>query len=416
MARFCGCIAALLGSVLVAGCKEEAAQPGDGDLAVGLGASDLATSRDLVGARAADLWRADDLPPSQMLAEPMPRVSDGLPAFASSGNASSGNDADYDTEWRSQGTPSGASPQWLAYDLSTLSSAQRAMAVIAWYDTANYNWDYSYFPGDAYNLVRDYTIEINLGAGGGAPPSAGWTALATVTANPYHSRQHLVDLGGASWLRLRATDNNGSSLNDDVSLNLDVHAAPSGASDSWIFFGDSITAFSMGTNGQGIDAPSFADLVHAARPAYWPAQENAGIGGTKTDDAIAHLDEWLALFPGRFVCLSYGTNDVNGNAAGVDGAAANLEILAATIVAAGKRPCIPTLPWGPSAGLVTSGPALNAKIEALYQAHPEILRGPDLWTVFEGHDELFRDDLHPNEQGIKRYREAWAEAMVPLVY
>ncbi len=346
----------------------------------------------------------------------MVRVSDGLPAFSSTGNAMLGNDGDYDTEWRSQGKPTVAAPQWIAYDLSTLTTAQRGQALVVWYNTANFNWDFSYFPGEAYNLLRDYQIQINHGAGGGLPPATGWSALVTITSNVYHSRQHLLDLAGATWIRLHATQNNGSTWNDDVSLNLDVHAAPNGSSDSWIFFGDSITAFAMGTNGVGIGAKSFAQLVHEARPAYWPAQENAGIGGTKTDDAIANMAAWLPLFPGTFVCLSYGTNDVNGNPAGVAVAAQNFEQLVGQIIAAGKRPCIPRMPWGPAAGLQVTGPALNAEIDLLYAAHPEILQGPDLWTVFENHPELFRDDLHPNEAGIRAYREAWADWMVGRVY
>jgi hypothetical protein len=71
----------------------------------------------------------------------------------------------------------------------------------------------------------------------------GW---ATTTDNSFHSRQHLLDLVGYTWLRRHATASDGSPQNEDVALNLDLYAVAGEVADGWIFFGDSITAGAMG--------------------------------------------------------------------------------------------------------------------------------------------------------------------------
>ncbi len=359
---------------------------------------------------------------------PMPLISRGVPAFASSGTAKDANDASYDTNWRSTGAISAATPATLAYDLSSVPTAHRAQVVVAWYNTATYNWDHSYFAEVGYNVPGDYVVEGNPAATASSAPTTGWTALATVTGNTLHSRQHLVAFAGYNWIRLRTTKSDGSPSNADVSINLDVHDASAGATDSWIFYGDSITAFAMGTDSAGATGlTSFGQLINAGNPtstlpkftgnpAYYPAAEAGGIGGTKTDDALAHIDAWLTKFPGRFVCLSYGTNDVNGNPAGVATAYDNFRKIATKVIAAGKILCVPKVPWAPSTGLQANAPSLNAKIDALYTEFPQMLKGPDLYALFTGKSTLFRDDLHPNAEGIRLYREAWAQAMLAAAY
>src|SRR5688572_16689825 len=96
---------------------------------------------------------------------PMPRVSDELPAFASSGDPARAHDGNRQSVWGSDGTL----PAWLAYDVSGL--AQRGVVVVSW---TNF-WAASFWndpvPTDGVTLPDDYTIDANHGPGGGNPPA-----------------------------------------------------------------------------------------------------------------------------------------------------------------------------------------------------------------------------------------------------
>ena len=355
-----------------------------------------------------------------VLAETMVVISRGVPAYASSSSypASNANDDDYNTPWRSSGAVSESSPAWLAYDLSGVPAAQRQRVLVAWYNTANYFYDYMIFgPATSYNLPEDYRIEGNAAAGG-SPPADGWVTLATASGNTYHSRQHAVDLSGFAWIRILITRIAGSEGNSDAAIDMDVHdASTTGYEDSWIFFGDSITANAMGPGDSGASGlGSFGQLVNAGNSSYFPAAENGGIGFFKAVDALDHIDAWLAIFPGKYVCLSYGTNDVNGNPAGVDESFSSFRVLVQKILDACKVPCIPHMPWAPEAGVQANAPALNARIDELYTEFPEIIHGPDLYTLFEGRNDLFADGLHPNGEGNRLLRETWAQTMLDAVY
>jgi hypothetical protein len=61
---------------------------------------------------------------------------------------------------------------------------------------------------------------------------------------------------------------------------------------------------------------------------------------------------------------------------------------------------------------------MNAQIERLYGQHPEVVRGPDLYSLLENRPELFRSegDVHPNDMGVALIRQAWSEAMLSTVY
>src|SRR4051812_34468871 len=235
----------------------------------------------------------------------MPVISRGVPVYTSSAvyPATNANDADYSTYWR--GTP----PAWLAYDLSSVPAMRRGQVVVAWYNdpiTAPYN--HTVINDVGYNIPGVYSIEANAAAGGGAPPTAGWVTLASVTGNTYHSRQHVVNLTGYNWVRLNVTASDGSALNTDAMINMDVHDASQGVQDDWIFYGDSITQGAMAHQATG----SYSQLINAAQPGRFPAAEDGGIGYLLSADGASHLDTWLPLFPGHYVGLAFGTNDANG--------------------------------------------------------------------------------------------------------
>jgi hypothetical protein len=347
----------------------------------------------------------------------MPIISRGVPAYASSDRdqpASNANDNDYGTAWRSRGAPA-----WLAYDLSGVPATQRGNILLAWYndpDTPDYN--YALTKSVVYNLPSAYTIEANA-AGGGAVPTDGWVTLTGVTGNTFHSRQHVLNFGGYNWVRINVTSSLGDALNQDVALNMDVHDASQGVQDSWIFYGDYITAAGMDHDPRGVG--TFAQLVNILNPQYFPAQESGGTGFVQSGDGARHIGEWLAVFPGRFVVLSFGSTDADFFAAGdaslPDGFYANYVQMVKAVLAAGKTPVVPKIPWGRSNKIQVNGPRLNAEIDRLYAAYPQIVHGPDFWSYFGAHqDQISNDNIDPTLVGFWQYRRLWASEMATKVY
>ena len=348
--------------------------------------------------------------------KPMPVISRNAPAFASSGtDAGAANDDDYHSVWRS----SGSTPVWIAYDISRVPAAERGLAVVAWYaDTL----DLSYVDrGDHYaGLPQLYTIDAHAAPGGGSPPpegDPGWVRLAEATSpNAHSSRQHVVNLTEQTtvynWIRMRVTSISSAAGNADIALNLDVHDAQRGIEDDWIFFGDSITAAGLSHEPRG--DLCFSQIIQASSPAFFPAQQDGGVSGWSSPDAVANVPRWLDEFSGRYVGLSFGTNDASWVTP--DQFYANYETLVQAVIRAGKTPVVPTIPWNrrPSAGNI---PALNAKLATLSAVYPQIVNGPDLWAFFQNNQSLIsNDDTHPTEAGFVAYRRLWAEAMLAGVY
>ena len=350
---------------------------------------------------------------------PAPLLSRGVPAYTNDScgggyPASLANDASYDTQWRACSTPSTSAPVYIAYDLSAVPAANRGRVIVAWYnDPITSPYEHGYVSQAGYDIPSTYTIEGN-NAPGGALPASGWVTLATVSGNTYHSREHVVDLAGAAWVRMRVTATDGSSGNFGVYLNLDVHDASAAVLDSWIFFGDSITQAGLSHNGLGVG--TWAQLVNAARPSFYPAYEDGGIGGTLSADGAARIGTWLASFPGHYVALAYGSNDA-GYSVSPGTYYANVASMVDAVLAAGKVPIVPKIPWGCTGALQANAPGLNARIDALYAAYPSVVRGPDLWTYFANNTNLISGDcLHPTNQGYAALRQQWANAMSASVY
>ena len=205
-------------------------------------------------------------------------------------------------------------------------------------------------------------------------------------------------------------------MNFDATFNMDVQDASAGVQDSWIFIGDSITMDGM-NHATVAGTGNFAQLISAAKPAYFPAYEDGGIAGLLSADGAANLPRWLQTFPGRYVGLAYGTNDANA-CVSPDTFYANYVTMVQAVLAVGKVPVVPTIPASQTPNVQMCGPALNAKIAQLYSAFPQIVRGPDLWAYFTANPGLIRsdDDLHPTDAGYAGMRQQWAAAMLANVY
>lgn len=323
----------------------------------------------------------------------MPLISRDVPAFSSSGSgASNANDSSPTTSW----SP-GSLPGWLAYDVSGAAEAQRGQILVSF--NALHTLDYINSPPQpSMQLPTDYTVEVNAAAGGGDPPTDGWKTVATISGNTRSSVQSLVDLAKGNWVRINITQ-----CSDPAgvpAIDLDVYSAPNGGTNSWLFMGDSITF--MSTHYYVSDLPALVDGQHAGR---WPAVIDAAIGGTNTTTAVNVIDDTMSGFPGRFVVLAYGTNDHPQEY--------QMEALVQKVIAAGKLPVVPHMPWADSK--TTEGPEINSQIDALYDKYSEIVRGPDLWSAFENRTDLIAaGDIHPNDAGQEELRKQWANTIAAL--
>jgi hypothetical protein len=323
----------------------------------------------------------------------MPLLSKTAPVFASSGPAvyngpDKGSDWDYKTSWGPTKLPA-----WIASDLSAASMSQREQVLVVW--NAPHAAGYINDKIEAYSVMPiDYTIEVNAAPGGAMPPATGWTEVANVKSNIHSTAEHLVALGKNNWVRMSITSS--SDPTGALALDLDVYSAPCGASDAWMFMGDSITYITM--------SYAFSDLpplAHAAKPSRWPVAINAALGGTNTTTAMSIIDNTMAGYPGRFVILAYGTND--------HAAELKMETLVQKVIAAGKTPVVPHMPWSNSANIQKDGPLINQQIDALYKKYPAILPGPDLWATFMDRTDLIpAGDVHPNGPGQVELRKTWA--------
>ena len=329
-----------------------------------------------------------------------PVISRNVPAYAGSGKAYEANDDAYDTAW------SAAAPDALAYDLSGVPASQRGKVLAVWYNGSTFDRVGRYITVDGE--PTDYTIEINR-APGGSLPQDGWEVVETVKGNTLSTRSHLLDLEGANWIRMHVTGAEGG-----ISLNFDIHDASQGAEDSWIFYGDSITAGGMG-NAWGT---SYASFVHALDAGYTPLQQNGGIGGISSTEGRGHIDAWLAATAAHYVSIAYGTNDSWGNMNSTDLYYENTKYMIDAVLKAGKVPVLPKIPYAVNPDVGNYVGAHNAVIDRLYQEYGDaVIQGPDFESWFQANPGGLSDDgVHPNADGYEAMRKLWAETMYAQVY
>lgn len=338
---------------------------------------------------------------------PNPVINRNCPAYsgANPATASAGNDEHYFSFWF------GNTPDYLAYDLSDVPPEQRKQVIAVWYNTSSYDVIGNYV---SRNMEpSDYTIELNAAAGG-EYPADGWIVAETVTDNTHGSRQHVVDMEGYNWIRMNISRADGKE-GGNVSINFDIHSASEGISDSWIIYGDSITAGGMNNcYGKG-----FASYINELDERYFPVQENGGIGGLRSGDGRDNIDRWLSVFPGKYVGIAYGTNDAWGGGVDPEVYCENTRYMIDAVLEAGKVPIIPTIPYASNPDVGNNLPEYNDKIRQLYEEYGDrIVKGPDLEAFFKENADtcLSGDGVHPNEEGYDNLRRIWAETMYENVY
>ncbi|MBQ4465739.1 MAG: hypothetical protein II916_07230 [Oscillospiraceae bacterium] len=330
-----------------------------------------------------------------------PIISRNVPAYSNAGDAKAGNDAVYYTSWDT------SAPDQIAYDLSSVPASQRKTVLAVWYNGSTFDRVGRYITVDSE--PTDYVIEVNTAAGG-AYPKDGWTTAVEIKGNTLSTRSHLVEMNGANWIRMRVTGAEGGK----ISLNLDIHDASQGNSDSWIFYGDSITAGGMG-NAWGT---SFASHVHELDASLMPMQQNGGIGGISSTEGREHIDAWLAATAAHYVSIAYGTNDSWGNMNSTDLYYTNTKYMIDAVLKAGKVPVLPKIPYASNPDVGKYVGDHNAVIDRLYVEYGDnIVHGPDFEQYFKANPSGLSDDgVHPNADGYEAMRKLWAETMYENVY
>src|SRR5262249_54409676 len=142
--------------------------------------------------------------------------------------------------------------------------------------------------------------------------------LTHVNANTYRTRQFIFDITGTGFtqIRMRVVSLVGS---NPGYATLDVHSAPNGSADTWLLLGDSITSACWdAVPGNGVYA--FGSGIHAQRPNKYPMAADGATPALLSSSVLSTtpynmtvVRQWLKEFPGKYVGISYGTNDANGN-------------------------------------------------------------------------------------------------------
>lgn len=337
-----------------------------------------------------------------------PVISRNCPAYDNDGEsyaAKQGNDEHYFSFWNA------SAPNYLAYDLSEVPEDQRQKVMAVWYNTSSYDSIGQY---QSRNMEPfSYTIEVNK-APGGTFPEDGWEIVETVESNSLSSRQHLVDMKGYNWIRMNVKSSDGGT-GSNVSVNFDIHNVSEGVYDSWLFLGDSITAGGM-NNCYGT---GFATYVNQIDSRYFPIQENGGIGGIRSSDGRENIDRWLETYPGKYVSIAYGTNDAWGNdGSGAETYYENTKYMIDAVLAAGKTPVLPKIPYSTNPDVNGHLGDFNGMIDRLYEEYGDkLIQGPDFEEYFrENPDGLSGDGVHPGSEGYDAMRKLWAETMYERVY
>lgn len=222
-------------------------------------------------------------------------LSRGLPVYSTSGTAANATSSNYSDICTSTGLP-----QDIIIDISGTESGQRKNIKFAWYaeaagaaglyfDTSNSIGGGPIFTG----IPVDYTIDVNTGAGGGDPPTTGWTNIVDMENNVYNQREHsLGDISGANWVRIHVT----TAMTSTVSLKVDLFDGFQG-NNVWVGVGDSRMFFGMTHLDLGIGTAAFGDIIAGINGGSPPLQFNWGMSGYGAQDVEPLVAQWLADFP-----------------------------------------------------------------------------------------------------------------------
>ncbi len=343
-------------------------------------------------------WRAEHAPRDSWGGplHPAPLVSRGRRVAASRPGAEVLVDGEYRGRAWSGGHPAPDRPAWVAIRVGR----GPARLLVSW--TSSHNHDYRDL---FYGVPVDYRIDTSADSTDGADGT--WRTAVAVKGNAVRSRAHAVDFAGQTWVRLTVTalapqvDEWGLFLDE-----IDVHDLSRGGDDVWVFLSDSFGAAVFDRSPS--HRPSFADAVAEAHPGYTPAMIDAGLCRARTREALAKIDDILALNPdARVFAIVLGSNDGDP-----DGFARDLDALVGRIEAAGRIAIVARIPFQTRYGEDYVAPK-NARVDEIV-ARRGLLAGPDLYGWFKARPARLVDGLHADDRGAVDVSRLWAEAVAPL--
>jgi hypothetical protein len=269
--------------------------------------------------------------------------------------------------------------------------------------------------------------------------------------------------GNYNWIRLAPTV--GGNFFTTWQFKWDIWDATQSMADTWMFYGDSITANGALVKDTDYDV-TFAKQINVWNSNYYPAVEGGGMSGwtaasyltdATTVDGTGDSSPWLRKTLAHFVVLGLGTNDCNSSFTDPYNlyATALSELVDAVMTdpadpsdpyTAGRVVIIPTLPASPALRSGTNtvqmwnsstssyqpttvtgnggGPACNQRIAQVIAAKQaqygssRVLAGPDLWSILSDPSVQWFDSLHPADdaQGDGIWRAAWVHWAEAHVY
>jgi len=418
--------------------------------------------------------------PAGVAAVALPLISRNVPATSSGGTASGGQDASYGGSlWGFTAAEIGSNG-WLAYNLSSVPAAQRATILVALYQGKGDGQQQLNFralnnPAVWENVALGYVLEGATSASGPWTP----LATVTQNCQHYKTHLlnfsaftwlRFRSTSGDPFVQMDVYDASGgvgdglAIFGDSITSNI-FSADYDGFPPEWFskaiaaqkpgFFppvvgggvpfmtaGDAVSVLVTGTGGftGGLDqpgkttyaAPRYIGLVYGAndgdadsltaafRSNYrtiidaFRAQGQVVVLAAPTwaTDATRqsrlvqiratigyHLPTWAA---GSFTAGTY-----------VWSAAAKKVYRCTT---AGTSVTGPT---GTGTGIADGGTARWAYVASLredYANDAQVIGGPDLYTLFQGHSDWLGDGLHPNGTGSARWRQAWIDWALATIY
>jgi hypothetical protein len=301
---------------------------------------------------------ADAQASSPLVVTPNPLVSRGQATFASPDVSSPGSvvNGQY-CEW--PGWRSASFPTWVAMHLDSAPT----QVLLSW--DSGYTGDYMTAAGaPSYGIPRDYVIETSAHTTNGADGS--WQTVVSIQGNQARTRAHTFSLAGAQWVRMTVTAVISGTVDNTLAIDeIDVHDASAGTSDTVFFMGDSITVAAH-LRCQPTQ-PSFAESIHSAFPAYFPAMIDGGVGGVNSAFGASVVDAWLALNPDYHIwAIAYGTNDA-WQSMPPEVFAQHLQSIIDSLSNAGREPVLARIPWARSGPTDSNIVALNQVIDSLTQ-------------------------------------------------
>jgi hypothetical protein len=304
-----------------------------------------------------------------------------------------------------------------------------------------------------------------------------------VTGNTLRSRSWLLDMtdtgagnsacnGNYNWIRINATsgDPNGwTNWQGKFELwDASRSTSPAGNSDgdSWMMYGDSITA-NISMDKDQAWGTGFARQINAWNSRYYPSFEEGGMGGRWAQDYASWIvnqasgagttspgsTPWLPKTPAHFFILALGTNDcLNGGQGDLYNSFVTMiqNIMKSDptrVVIVPTMPASPALQSGTNTVMVTNGnggftptqitgngqgPSCDTQIQnavtaeqAVYGAS-HVMAGPDIWGATVGPSTHWNNDtvgnkldpIHPyaDTQGNGILLSAWVKWAEQNVY